>query len=184
MDTEKPPLRILGRKSRAPSSTGETPHNSLTHTQTVITLFHPGELLSFVDSFVYSFVCSVVEYPLCVCHCSFLFSFYLAVLGLNSSGILAASCKIFWLLWTPQAIALKLQQLRHVGLVAPWLRGIQFTARDQTTSPAFAAGYHWLLGSPLLLFLTFFFHFFSVTICSRNTPLCVLRVTRIWKTHW
>ena len=99
VDTEKPPLRILGRKSRAPSSTGRHP-TILLHAQTVIAhCFILGELLSFVDSFVYLFVCSLfVEYPLCVCHCSFLFSFFFIWLFrvlIPVCGILVVSCKIF-----------------------------------------------------------------------------------------
>ena len=56
VDTEKPPLRIVGRKSRAPSSTGRHP-TILLHSETVIAhCFILGELLSFTDSFLCSFI--------------------------------------------------------------------------------------------------------------------------------
>ena len=113
VDTEKPPLRIVGRKSRAPSSTGRHP-TILLHSETVTAhCFILGELLSFTDSFLCLCMCSLfVEYPLCVCHCSFLFTFsYLAVSGLSSS-IWDLSCVMQNLLmWhlDSLAAALKLQ---------------------------------------------------------------------------
>lgn len=124
---KKPPTNF-GEKSRAPSSTGRhTPQFSYT-LKLSLHIVSSWRLLSFVDSFVYSFVCSLfVEYPLCVCHCSFLLVFFIwLILGLNSSmwDLSRVMCKIFdWHMDSQASIALKLQQLRHVGLVAPWRVG-------------------------------------------------------------
>ena len=88
VDTEIPPVRTVGRKSRAPSSTGRHP-TILSHAQTQslpIVSSRGNYSHSLTHLFVYLFMCLLfVEYPLCVCHCSFLFTFfYLALSGLSS----------------------------------------------------------------------------------------------------
>lgn len=111
VDTEIPPVRIVGRKSRAPSSTGRHP-TILSHTQTQslpIVSSWGNYSHSLIHFFVYLFMRSLfVEYPLCVCHCSFLFTFfYLTVSGLSSD------------MWDLSRVMQDLLMWRMGSLVAP-----------------------------------------------------------------